>query len=178
VTVTSVGRSGASTPRWLVTGLLASLALNLVLIGTAAGFIWRHFPSFQAGETVYAPPTLLNYASTLPPQRFKGLMTLTDEERQNVRPLRQQLREAREEMVKALTAEPFDKARLQAAQERLLNTDLKAREAVYQLYTVLAVHMTPQERLGFANWRDARRKVRVRNLLDEPEKQAGGTPPG
>lgn len=176
MTVTTIGRAGASAPRWLVTALVASLALNLVLIGAAGGFLWRHFPVFQAGG-VLPPPTLLNYASTLPQQRFKALLALTDGERDKVRPLRQQLREAREEMVGSLTAEPFDKARFQAAQERLLAADLKAREAVFQLYTAMAANMTPEERRAFADWREARRKIKVRNLLDEPEQQAG-RPPG
>ena len=175
MTVAMVDRAGTNAPRLLVGALIASLALNLILIGSVAGFLWRHFPAFQAGG-FQPPPTLLNYASTLPEQRFKALMTLTGEDRQKVRPLRQQLREAREEMVSALTAEPFDKARFQAAQERLLAADLKAREAVYQLYTAMAAQMTPQERRAFADWREARRKIKVRNLLDEPDQQAGAAP--
>jgi Spy/CpxP family protein refolding chaperone len=84
------------------------------------------------------------------------------------------LREAREEAVKVLVAEPFDKERFQAAQSRLLTADQKAREAIYQLYTEIAVNMTPEERHGFAQWRQKRRPMR--NLLDEPEKQASDHP--
>ncbi len=175
MTVASIGRSDAGAPRWLVTTLVGSLALNLILIGAAAGFVWRHFPAFQAAG-FQRPPNLLNYAGTLPPQRFKALMVLTDEQLQSVRPLRQQLREAREEMVSALTAEPFDKVRFQTAQERLLAADRKAREAVFQLYAGIAVHMTPEERRAFADWRQAWRKNKVPNLLDQHEQQSGATP--
>ena len=87
-----------------------------------------------------------------------------------MRPLRRELREAREEMVQALVAEPFDKERFHTAQAQLLVADQKAREAVHQLYAAIAANMTPEERRGFADWRQKRRPMR--NLLDEPEKQA------
>jgi Spy/CpxP family protein refolding chaperone len=91
-----------------------------------------------------------------------------------VRPLRRQLREAREEAVAALVAEPFDRVRFQTTQSALLVADQKARDAVHQLYAQIAANMTSEERRGFAAWRQNRRKMR--NLLDEPEKQVSDHP--
>ena len=176
MTLATIGRASASAPRWAVPALIASLALNLIVIGTAAGFLWRHLPAFQAANADHLPPSLLNYASTLPPARYKEIVVATDQRRESVRPLRRQLREAREAAVNALVAEPFDKARFQAAQEQVLAADQKAREAVFQLYTDIAANMTPEERRAFAEWRQARRKMRIRArnpLDDEPEKQTG-----
>lgn len=173
MTLAATRTARPETPRWMKIALFGSLALNLIVVGAAAGFAWRHHGVLQAANAPqHLSPSLLSYASTLPPERHKELSALTEGQRQNVRPLRRQLREAREETVNALVAEPFAKERFEAAQSRLLIADQKAREAVHELYTAIAVNMTTEERRGFADWRQKRRQMR--NLLDEPEKQAGG----
>jgi len=173
VTLAATRPARPATPRWMMIALFGSLALNLVVIGAATGFAWRHHAALQAANAPqHLAPSLLSYASTLPSERHKELSARTEEQRQNVRPLRRQLREVREEVVQALVAEPFDKQRFEAAQARLLIADQKAREAVYQLYSAIAATMTPDERRGFADWRQKRRPMR--NLLDEPDKQASG----
>jgi uncharacterized membrane protein len=173
VTLAATRNARSAAPRWMIIALFGSLALNLIVIGAATGFVWRHHAVLQAATTSpHLSPSLLSYASTLSPERHKELSALTEEQRQNVRPLRRQLREAREEAVHALVAEPFAKDRFEAAQSRLLIADQKAREAVHELYAAIAVNMTPEERRGFADWRQKRRQMR--NLLDEPEKQAHG----
>lgn len=165
--VTLIGKQ--SQARWLTTALFASLALNLIVIGATAGFVWRHgLP--ESGDAPYLAPNLLNYASTLPPERHKELLARTEEERRNVRPLRRELREVRDESLKLLVAEPFDKQRYQDVQARLLAADQKAREAVHKLYGEIAASLTPEERRGFLRWREKRRPMQ--NLLDEPDKQA------
>ena len=52
------------TPRWLLVALLASLALNLIIVGSVAGAMWRFRkpPPWASAVT----PNLLGYASTLP----------------------------------------------------------------------------------------------------------------
>ena len=91
-----------------------------------------------------------------------------------MRPLRRDLREAREELLKVLTAEDFDAERYQAAQARLLTVDQKAREAVYKLYAEIAAGLTSEERRQFMRWRELRRPRQ--NLLDEPNVQANERP--
>ena len=97
-------------PRWLLVALLASLALNLVIVGSVAGAMWRFRkpPPWASAVT----PNLLGYASTLPAPRRKQLWDTTAEERRHIRPFRREVRTAREETVKALIAEPFDKQAL------------------------------------------------------------------
>jgi uncharacterized membrane protein len=165
-----------SAPRWLLVTLLASLALNLVVIGVVGGAMWRFRDHRHvAGNAI--TPNLLGYASTLPPERRRALWAITAEERGRVRPFRREIRMAREETIKAFIAEPFDKQRFLAAQERQAETEHQAREAVRHLYAKLAEALTAEERRAFPRWRD-RRRPPGHNLLDEPDQQAGEAPSG
>lgn len=163
-----------SAPRWMMIALLASLALNLVIVGAMATSLWRHRHQLETAGAAHLAPNLLGYASTLPQDRRKELWARTEEERRIVRPLRRELREAREEVLKTLVAEPFDSRQFQSAQARLLVLDQKAREAVYNLYGQIAVNLRSEERHGYLRWRQSRRPVQ--NLLDEPDKQANDRP--
>jgi len=157
--------------RWLVMALVLSLAVNMVLIGTAGGFLLRHSGDLAGPGAAPLIPNLLGYASTLPEERRKDLWTRTESERVGVRALRRALREAREEFHQALAAEPFDPQRFAAAQDRLLEADRKAREKVHRLYAEIAANLTAAERREFLPWRE---KQRLRkNLLDEPDRQTG-----
>ena len=57
-------------------------------------------------------PTCWAMPARLPPERRKELWEQTAEEREHVRPFRREVRAAREETVKALVAEPFERAAL------------------------------------------------------------------
>jgi uncharacterized membrane protein len=172
---TPMMRSVRSAPRWMQVALLLSLAGNLVIIGLVAGAVWRFRPPPNLAGSVVTP-NLLGYASTLPAQRRKALWDATVEERNHVRPFRREVRATREETVKALTAEPFDREQFKAAQARQASTENRAREAVQDLYVKIADTLTPEERHAFPSWRDHRRP-HGRNPLDEPDVQAGDPPP-
>jgi uncharacterized membrane protein len=151
--------------RFMAFALLASIALNLVLIGATGGFLLRHGSELWGGSTSHFVPNLLTYTSTLPEERRKELWTQTEAARNTMRPLRRDLRAAREETLKVLTAATFDKQAYAESQARLMVTDRKAREAIYNLYGEIAANLTPEERLGFVAWREKNRPRR--NLLDE-----------
>ena len=170
MTVAAARVSGANRQRRLVTALVLSLAVNMIVIGAAAGFLLRHSSELTGTTASPLAPNLLGYASTLPETRRKDLWTRTEDERASVRPLRRALREAREEFLKSLVAEPFDPQRFSAAQDQLLEADRKARVAVHKLYAEIAANLTPAERRGYSPWRDRQRSRQ--NLLDEPDKQA------
>lgn len=172
VAVTRITRQAG--PRWMVIALLISVALNLVIVGAMATSLWRHRHQLEAAGATHLAPNLLGYASTLPQDRRKELWARTEEERRLVRPLRRELREAREEVLKTLVAEPFDLQQFQSAQARLLVLDQRARDAVYKLYGQIAANLTGQERHGYLSWRQNRRPIQ--NLLDEPDKQANERP--
>src|SRR5262245_34563827 len=101
--------TGINSGRWLMPLLFGSLALNLVVIGAAGSILWRGDLDRQEarlGRRVAG--NVVGYAVTLPPERFQELKQLTKEEWQKVLPLRRALSEARDDVAKALVAEPFD----------------------------------------------------------------------
>jgi uncharacterized membrane protein len=157
----------ARAPRWMVVLLVSSLALNLLVLGLVGTLMWR----------VRIPPpwehavarNLLGYASTLPAERRKELWELSAKERQHVRPFRREVRAARDETAKALSAEPFDRQQFLAAQARQADAEQRARDAVRSLYVTIAEAMTAEERRGFQHWR-ANRRPAVYNVLDEEQK--------
>src|SRR5262247_2434540 len=139
----SVGQAARQAPRWMLVLLLASLAVNFLIIGLTAGAMWRlRGPPPLAGVT----PNLLGYASTLPSERRKALWDQTEAERKFLRPFRREVRAAREETIKALIAEPFDRERFLAAQARQGETEHQARGAVQNLYAKIASGLTLDER--------------------------------
>ena len=153
-------------PRWLLAALFASLALNLVVVGLVAGAVWR----FRPPAWVPITPSLVGYASALPPERRKQLWDQTAEERAELRPLRREVRTARDETVQVLAAEPFDRQRFLAAQARQADAEQRARHAMQALYLKIADALTPEERHAFPRWREHRRPT-GHNLLDGPDHQ-------
>jgi uncharacterized membrane protein len=164
----AAGQAFRQAPRWMQGLLIASLAVNFVIIGLAAGAIWGfRGPPPMAGIT----PNLLGYASTLAPDRRKALWDQTETERQHLRPFRREVRTAREETIKALLEEPFDRQKFLTAQARQGEAEHRARSAVQSLYAKIAAVLTPDERRAFPRWREHRRPP-GQNLLDEPDQPA------
>lgn len=164
----SAAQAGWRIPRWSMMLLVASLALNLIIVGLVAGSIWRvraHQPAMR-GVT----PNLLGYAASLPQERRDLIWTATAEQRQHIRPYRRDIRAAREEVMHAVAAEPFDGDAFAAAQGRLADAYNRARAAVQALDLKIAVLLTAEERRAFPAWREQRRPS-GQNLLDEPDRQ-------
>jgi uncharacterized membrane protein len=158
---------GGRAPRWMLVLLVASLALNLLVLGLVGALMWRiRIPPPWAHAVA---PNLLGYASTLPADRRKELWELSAQERKQVRPFRREVRAARQETIKTLVAEPFDRQQFLDAQVRQADIENRAREAVRSLYVKIAEGLTPEERRGFPQWRIHRRPA-VYNLLDEDHK--------
>src|SRR5687767_14732605 len=98
--MTSVDTAGAPPParasRRTRYTLIASLALNLLFIGTIGGSIWafrHHAPWSMSGVNAH----LRGFASTLPADRRFAVWQATREERRALRPLRKEVRAARAE---------------------------------------------------------------------------------
>jgi Spy/CpxP family protein refolding chaperone len=157
-------------PRWMVAALIASVALNLAVIGATVSSLWRHgWEPRGAPVGAFVPRHELGYAASLPADRVKEIERLTEQERREVGPLRRALLEARAESVKALTAEPFDKQRYLEAHARLAAADRKSREAALKLHRAIGMVLTAEERREFLPWRERQRPFQ--NPLDAPAKQ-------
>jgi uncharacterized membrane protein len=159
---------GGRVPRWMLVLLVSSLALNLLVLGSVGALMWRFRAPPAWAHAV--SPNLLGYASTLPAERRKELWERSAEERQHVRPFRSDVRAARKETVKVLSAERFDRQQFAAAQARQAEAESRARAAVQNLYVTIAEGLTPEERRGFQLWREHRRSS-VHNVLDEPDQK-------
>lgn len=136
-------------PRWKSSLLVASLALNLLVVGVVATVGLRHgfAPPPAAGQT-----TVLNFARSLPPDRKAMIWNATREERRALRPFWAELRKGRANVRAALTAEPFDPARYKAAHDQLLEAELRVRKAAHSLVELVATRLSPEERRAFAHW--------------------------
>lgn len=137
--------------RWLKIALVASLAVNLLLIGAAAAAFVRHRIMAAAALGGYSA-NLLGYAQSMPPQRRGDLWRATRDERRSMQPLRAEVRAARSEWREALAANPFDKERFARAQSRLLEAENRARAEAQRLFLAIAAQLTPEERAQFLRW--------------------------
>src|SRR5262249_11530734 len=134
-------------PRWLLAVLFASLAVNLVIVGSLAGAGLG--PPGPPGGARGVIPQLLGYASPLPAERRQPFWELTRDERGRIRPSRREVRAAREETIKALAAEPYDRQQFLAAQTKQAEAENRARAAVQDLYVKIADSLTVEERRAF-----------------------------
>jgi uncharacterized membrane protein len=174
MTAMTTGIRDSRAPRWLMPVLVGSLALNLIVVGAAGSLLWRSdFGVPEAlGRRVVA--NIIGYAATLPPERIRELERSIKTEREKAWPLRRALLAAREDVNKALVAEPFDQARFLAAWAQLVKADERSRATSFELQGAIALHLTPEERRGFLRWREKQRLPQ--NPLDVLEQPTGEPP--
>lgn len=139
---------------WLKIGLLASLAINVLLLGLIGGSAWR---LRDAAMTNAIGPSMFAYSNTLPGDRRAEIRRLFVERRPVVRPLRVAAQQARREVREAMVAEPFDKARLVAAHDRMIAAETRLRTAIGGVVADAAEKLNAEERRAFTRWRGGRR---------------------
>ena len=140
--------------RWLRWLLVASLGLNLLLLGLAAGAILRGPP-----DRVRAGPALGYYAHALPNPYRRDLGRELRASRGDWAATRDALRDQRLAFAAALTAEPYDQDRVEAllAEEQSFATSLGARARA--LLAAQIARMDPEARAAFAErLQDSRRR--------------------
>jgi uncharacterized membrane protein len=165
----------ARSSRWLKIGLITSLAINLLVVGTVGGSIW----AFRQGEHGHGRGVnahLIGFTSTLGWNRRYEIWRATREERRLLRTLRKEVRAARAEARSALMAQPFDKSKFAEAQGRVLAAEYKARAEAHKLFIAVADVLTPQERAAFARWEPKRRAERLRLRRERMESDAAAPP--
>src|SRR4051794_39724638 len=123
-------------PRWMLVVLFGSLALNLLVVGSLAGAVWRHrAPPPMPGVVI---PNRVGYAGALPAERKKQLEELARAEGNNVRTFGGGVRAAGEETIKAFVARQFDRGRFVAAQAPQAEVETPSPTAVQDLYVKIA----------------------------------------
>ena len=148
-------------PRWIKIALVASLALNLLILGTIGGSIWasRHGPAVTERS---GGPHMLGFTRTLPYERRFEIWKVTRKEVRALRPLRKDVRRARAQARAVLVAQPFDKQKFADAQTRVFEAEMAFRREAQVLFVAIAAVLTPEERAAFAKWQPIRRGDRAR----------------
>jgi uncharacterized membrane protein len=139
--------------KWL---LVASLALNLLIIGGAIGHHFMGHWGWHGGGRA-DQLGILGYARTLEPERRRAFRKLVQAERPNMKVLNDEIRKARVEASEALAAEPFDKDKARAALARIGEAEARLKSAGLGVVMSVAEQMTPAERAGFVDWWKRRR---------------------
>lgn len=163
--------------RWFKTALIASLALNLLVLGTLAGAAWR-YRSPEMAAMQYGPGNIVSYVGDLPADRRTALWKQTAEPRRALNPLRRAVRAARREAFATLTAEPFQPQRYIEAQGRLIEAEREQRTAAAKLFADVASTLTPEERRGFIRWREKRLPPGQRGDGPDSDADSKGEPKG
>jgi uncharacterized membrane protein len=142
--------------------LMASLALNLLIVGTIAGAVFAHRggmgggggpPELNIGRMVAGEQGLRGFVRTLPKERRAIFRASGEQARQALKPLRLTVRKARDDATLALKSEPFDAARYEKAMGDLIAAEGSARRAGVAILASAIGQMTPAEREQFQSWR-------------------------
>lgn len=147
--------AGGAGSRRLKVALIASLALNLLIVGAVAGTMWgmkKHHPRAPSvrGEDF----GLMSITRDLPPERRKELRKQLRDDRASLRPLIEEIRAARREAADRLAAEPFDRAALESAIAAVAEKQRALRQAAVTAFVGHAERLTPEERRLLAErWR-------------------------
>lgn len=156
-------------PTWALVVMLVSLAANLLVIGSVGAAMWRFGHGPHGPPHGWGPPNLLGYAMSLGPERHRELLDSTSALREALRPMRKDLRDARNAVTDAVGAEPFDLAKFEAAQQRLIEKESEARMATRAIYSAIVSRLTLKERQAYAEWREHRRSPSILDDVDAPE---------
>ena len=153
--MTGTVEAAARKPSWQKWLLIASLALNLLIIGGAAGAFWshrhggRHFGHWQGREH-----GLMGFLRELAPERQGELRAALEAEREKIKPLREGVKEEWKETNAVLGVEPFDKEKFNAAMTRMIDAETRIRTVISGALVETAVKLNPGERQKLKAWRE------------------------
>jgi uncharacterized membrane protein len=151
----SSGPPPAPRSRWMRIALIASLALNLMILGALAGAAWR-FRSPSVANLQFGPANIMSYLSDLPSERRAVIWSDTAELRRQLGPSRRATRVARRELNGVMRSDPFDQAGFLEAQTKLIEAERLQRIQAAKLFASVAGKLTPDERRNFMQWREKR----------------------
>lgn len=168
--------------RRLKYALIASLALNLLVVGAVAGTMVMHgFGRHPLPRIGYGPHQdfgLMGLTRRLPEERRKEIRKKLREDRDKLRPLIEDLRAARRDAADKLAAEPFDSMALKSAFDVAGEKDRAVREAAIAAFLVHAEQLKPEERRMLADWWRKRnepfKERRKKKKKDDAETGAAG----
>ena len=141
--------------RWL---LVASLALNVLVIGVVTGAIClSHFgPGRHMGPKGGG---LHGFARSLPDERGSALLQKFEDGKETRKSLRNLIRDARAKVRAALIAEPFDQAKLDEALNGVVSAETEIARDRVSMFNATVQHLTPEERRQLHDWLEKHRPM-------------------
>ncbi len=151
--------SSRFSPRTLRWVLIGSLALNVLIVGAVLSAICfggprHHGPGGPKGVM------LLGFAQVLPSERAEVVRQSVATELPNLEAARRSMRDARATVRAALSAEPFDQGKFEAALDGIVQGETNEARARTKLFGDTVGKLTPQERVELREWLDKRRPIR------------------
>jgi uncharacterized membrane protein len=139
--------------RGLKIALVASLVLNVFVIGAAAGAVFVQFYAPPA-KPAPAPNPYMVAGEKLAPADRDAFRQMMQDENMATGPTRLEARTARAEAVRLMQTQPFDRAAAGAALDRARAADIKVRGEVENAVLDFGAKLGPQGRAtlsaGFA----------------------------
>lgn len=156
---------------------IGSLVLNVFLVGAIVGGAYRWFAAQRAVPVVTgavgaaggagAVPQALRFAAQdLSPERQRQFHDALREARRDARPLAQQAREGRRDVLRLAAAPQFNRHALDAALASTRDADRAVREHVETAVADFVASLTPAERITFAE------SLKVRGQWRQPQPRA------
>jgi uncharacterized membrane protein len=145
-------------PRTLRWALIGSLAVNVLVIGAVVSALCGfRGPPHERG---FRGPPLLGFARSLPRERGDVLRQKIADAQSNLETLRREMRDARGGVRAALTADPFDQAKLDAALGEIVTAEANEARGKTALFGDVVRTLTPQERSDLHVWLEKNRPNR------------------
>jgi uncharacterized membrane protein len=150
-----INRLAPVRPRYLYPGLIASLALNLLFVGVFAAAVWHHHQAGPKPKPI--EPGLLGFVKELPDDRQDVVRAEITAAREAMKDLRATVRKSWVDANALLTAEPFDKAKFNAALAQLREVEDRYKTGLNGALADTAEKLSPDERKLLQSWREKRR---------------------
>jgi len=147
-------------PRALQWALVASLALNVLIIGIVAGTLCFSRGGHKPHGEGFKKSPLLGFARTLPRERSDLFRQKIDAAQPNIDALRKGIRDARASVREALMAETFDQAKFNAALDGVVQAETNVARARTTLFGESVSQLTAEERRQLHDWLEKRRPLR------------------
>lgn len=157
--------------------LIASLALNLLILGAVAGTMYtfhKHGRPPPGGREDFG---LMGLSRDFPGDRKKAFRKELRADREKLRPLLDEANTARREAADALAAEPFDRAKLEAAITKVRDRERDVRQSAIALFLGHAETLTPDERKKLADWWRKKAEFRAKRRHDDDKPDDEPPPP-
>jgi uncharacterized membrane protein len=169
-------KAGGDSSRRLRWMLIASLAVNLLVIGAVAGsmFAWHRHGGWGPGRG--GEFGLLGFSRTLPDQSRKMLRDAVMAKRAEFKQLRQDARKARSEAAEILVSEPYDKEKLRETFVRIKDAEDKLKAVGLTIFLDAGEKLTMEERRSLRSWWERRWPPRS-SYFDKGDKDDGTVKP-